>query len=277
MNGDEVQFHRVRSFDVELHVETRGSGAPVVALGGIASSATSTIEFADAVVAAGYRLITYDRRGTYRSTDSAAPAADATEAAERQADDLIAILDGLAIERAALLASCAGSGIALETLCRNPDRITAVVVHEPLTVSVLPNPQQEVQALMRYHDVTTEGGGEAGMRAFLADFGLPAPDDFAKSAEREASRGGALQETVEAILYQPRIEDLRRHRQRIAVAVGHVGEVKQHVFARAAMSLADQLHLEVIRVPGHHSAYFFEAAPFAEAALAALATVGENA
>lgn len=268
-----VDYHRVRC-DVELHVETRGSGKPVIAMGGTASSAVSTIEFADAVVEAGYRLITYDRRGTYRSTDPADEPSDATAAAERQADDVVAILDHLGLPRTSVLATCAGSAVALELLCRHPDRVDGTVVHEPLTVAVLPDPEAEVRALMRYHDLTTDGGGAEGMRAFLTDFDLPFPDDFARAAEREAARGGVLREMIHSILYQPRIADLRRHTDHLAIAVGRVGEERGQVFARTALALANHVGLDVVSVPGHHSAYFFDARPFAASVLSALDAVG---
>ncbi|MCT9820194.1 alpha/beta hydrolase [Microbacterium sp. W1N] len=79
-----------------IAVHTRGSGAPVVVVGGALSTAADAAAIADSLAAAGFTALTYDRRARADSGDT--PPYDP----DREVDDL-----------AAVLASAAGPAVVL--------------------------------------------------------------------------------------------------------------------------------------------------------------------
>jgi aminoacrylate hydrolase len=77
-----------------------------------------------AALAAGHRVILYDHRGTGRS-DRVLPA---NPTVEDMADDLLALMDGLAIRSAHLVGHAAGGLIGLMLAVRAPERLESLVV-----------------------------------------------------------------------------------------------------------------------------------------------------
>src|SRR5689334_12964325 len=59
------------STDIELHYEDQGEGQPVVLIHGYPLDGTSWEKQTAALLAAGYRVITYDRRGFGQSSKAA--------------------------------------------------------------------------------------------------------------------------------------------------------------------------------------------------------------
>ncbi|HEX8571873.1 MAG TPA: pyrimidine utilization protein D [Allosphingosinicella sp.] len=77
-----------------------------------------------AALAAGHRVILYDHRGTGRS-DRALPSGLQVE---DMADDVLALMDGLGLERAHFVGHAAGGLIGLVLALRSPERIASLVV-----------------------------------------------------------------------------------------------------------------------------------------------------
>jgi aminoacrylate hydrolase len=107
-----------------LHFEKHGppDGPPVIlsaGLGGAGGYWRPNL----AALAAGHRIILYDHRGTGRS-DRALP--DGLQV-EDMADDVIALMDGLGLERAHFIGHAAGGLIGLMLAWRSPDRIASLV------------------------------------------------------------------------------------------------------------------------------------------------------
>ena len=104
-----------------LHVIVDGAAdAPVVVLlhAGIADS-RAWAAMTPRLVAAGYRVVRYDRRGFGRTVT------EDVEFSNRA--DLIAVLDALGVGQAALVGNSQGGQIAFDTAIEYPDRIAAVV------------------------------------------------------------------------------------------------------------------------------------------------------
>jgi pimeloyl-ACP methyl ester carboxylesterase len=76
-----------------------------------------------AVTAAGYRFIAYDRRGQGKSVADASGSQPGVAA-----DDLAALLDYLRIERAHLVGTAAGGGVAIDFALSFPRRVHALVI-----------------------------------------------------------------------------------------------------------------------------------------------------
>lgn len=75
-------------------------------------------------LSARYRVVTYDQRGTGRS-DRILPEA---ESVDRMAGDVLALMDGLGIERAHFLGHAAGAAIGLALALRSPRRLGGLIL-----------------------------------------------------------------------------------------------------------------------------------------------------
>jgi len=108
-----------------LHYETHGpaDGEPLILSAGLSGSGTYWAPNVPAL-AARYRVISYDHRGTGRSERDGPPPASV----EAMADDMIALMDGLGIARAHVLGHAAGGVMGLSLALHAPERLTALVV-----------------------------------------------------------------------------------------------------------------------------------------------------
>lgn len=120
----EITAHKGLFNDVELHVEdTGGSGRPVVLIHGWPLSAESWSEQIPALVAAGHRIVSYDRRGFGRS-DKPRSGYDYNTFA----DDLAAVLETLDLHDATLVGFSMGGGeVARYVAKHGTERIRSVV------------------------------------------------------------------------------------------------------------------------------------------------------
>jgi 3-oxoadipate enol-lactonase len=107
---------------VELHVEERGSGPPLVLIAGIPAVASDWAPLAERL-ASRRRVIAYDNRGSGRS--SVTPGAYSTRGL---AADAVALLDALGVERADVLGMSMGGMIAQEVALRRPERVRRLVL-----------------------------------------------------------------------------------------------------------------------------------------------------
>ncbi|MEH3055319.1 MAG: alpha/beta hydrolase [Patulibacter minatonensis] len=154
--------------DVELYYEDHGErgGKPVVLIHGWPLSGRSWEAQVPALVEAGYRTITYDRRG-FGSSSQPWGGYDY----DRFADDLAALLDHLGLEEATLVGFSMGGGEVVRYIAKHGTRR----VHRAVLAAAVPP--------YLYKDEGNPGGGlddatieqfETGVRtdrpAFLADF-----------------------------------------------------------------------------------------------------------
>ena len=102
-----------------LLADDAGSGPPVVLLHAGVADMTSWDPLVPLLVAAGYRVVRYDGRGFGGSVS------DVVTYSNRA--DLVAVLDALGIDRAALVGNSRGGHIAFDTAIEFPQRIVAVV------------------------------------------------------------------------------------------------------------------------------------------------------
>ena len=108
---------------VDLYFEdTGGPGTPVVFLHALTGTADSWVYQVPAFTAAGYRCITYDRRGWGRSK-----ATDPELHPETASDDLHALLESLSLAPVHLVSTAAGGLIALDYALAHPERVRSLV------------------------------------------------------------------------------------------------------------------------------------------------------
>ncbi|WP_299039355.1 alpha/beta fold hydrolase [uncultured Pseudokineococcus sp.] len=120
----EVTAHSGLFKDTNLHVEdTGGTGRPVVLIHGWPLSGEAWSEQVPALRAAGYRVVTYDRRGFGRS-DKTRKGYDY----DTLADDLAALLDQLELTDVTLVGFSMGGGEVARYVARHgQDRLRSVV------------------------------------------------------------------------------------------------------------------------------------------------------
>jgi 3-oxoadipate enol-lactonase len=113
------------SGSVTLRGEMLGEGPPVVLLHGLSATRRNVVQGSRALVKRGYRLISYDARG--HGASDAAPRYEYDDLV----GDLVAVLDELDLERAALVGSSMGAATAMAYTLEHPDRVPALVQITP--------------------------------------------------------------------------------------------------------------------------------------------------
>ncbi len=103
--------------------DTGGSGIPVVLLHAATGSSRVWEYQIPALTAAGYRVIAFDRRGWGRTEIDPAGPQPGTGA-----DDLLALLDSLHIDRVHLVGTAAGGFVAFDFALSFPERLRSLVV-----------------------------------------------------------------------------------------------------------------------------------------------------
>src|SRR5918997_6608419 len=108
--------------DVEIHYEERGEGAPLLLVAGIPPLASDWAPLAERL-AAKRRVIAYDNRGSGGSTVTPGPYTTA-----QLAEDAVALLDHLGIERSDVFGMSLGGMICQELALRHPERVACLVL-----------------------------------------------------------------------------------------------------------------------------------------------------
>ena len=103
--------------------DTGGSGVPVVFVHAATGSSRVWEYQLPAFTAAGYRVVVYDRRGFGRSAIDPAGAQPGTGA-----DDLLALVSHLGVDRFHLVGTAAGGGIAVDFALSFPQRLRSLVM-----------------------------------------------------------------------------------------------------------------------------------------------------
>jgi pimeloyl-ACP methyl ester carboxylesterase len=101
-----------------LPVRDEGSGPPIVLLHAWVANQRAWDAVVPRLLSAGYRVIRYDMRGFGDSTTEDVPFSHRA--------DLIAVMDGAGIGRAALVGNSGGGSTAFDTAIESPERVVAV-------------------------------------------------------------------------------------------------------------------------------------------------------
>jgi pimeloyl-ACP methyl ester carboxylesterase len=103
--------------------DTGGTGTPVLFLHAASGTCESWVYQLPAFTAAGYRCITYDRRGWGRSQPT-----PTGEQPGHASDDLHGLAEHLHLQRFHLVATAAGGIVGLDYALEHPDRLVSLVV-----------------------------------------------------------------------------------------------------------------------------------------------------
>lgn len=142
---------------MELHLEVAGDGPPIVLLHGLTASHRYVVMGSRKLERTGHRVVAYDARG-----HGASPAApDGRYDYDALADDLEAVLDGQAIDRAVLAGASMGAHTAIRFALRRPERVAGLVI---VTPAYVPGNEDDPAALERWDRLAAgmESGGADG-------------------------------------------------------------------------------------------------------------------
>jgi pimeloyl-ACP methyl ester carboxylesterase len=254
-----------------LHYEIRGTGPALLLIPGGGGEATAYTAMADAL-AARHTVISYDRRGFGRSALDAPPD-DATRLAV-DVDDAARLLDALAGGRGCVFGNSSGAIVGLELLARHPDRVEALVAHEPPLMCVLPDGDRYLRLLGQVHETWRRDGVEPAMRRFAAGLAVALPQRPPPGAElpphvrellarvRRNTEFWLEHEMRQYPAASPDLAALQAASARLVLANG--SDSRGSVPYRPALALADRLGLAVAEFPGDHVGFLAHPAAFAE-------------
>ncbi len=164
-----VTVGRENSADIEIHYEDHGAGQPVVLIHGYPLSGRAWDRQVPVLLAAGHRVITYDRRGFGQSSQPAAGYDYDTFAA-----DLAALLDHLDLWDAVLVGHSMGTGEVTRFLATyGSARVAKGVLVAPIAPFLLQttdNPDGVPQGVFDGFVQAAQADMPAWMKGFLDNF-----------------------------------------------------------------------------------------------------------
>ena len=164
-----VTVGRENSADIEIHYEDHGTGQPVVMIHGYPLSGRGWDKQVPALLDAGYRVITYDRRGFGQSSQPATGYDYDTFAA-----DLNTLLEHLDLREAVLVGHSMGTGEVTRYLGRyGSARVAKGVLVSPIPPYLLQagdNPDGVSQSLFDGFAQAAKADTPAWMKGFLDNF-----------------------------------------------------------------------------------------------------------
>ena len=252
-----------------LHHEVIGAGPVLLLIPGGPADAHAFDGFRE-VLAERYTVITYDPRGLSRSALDGPPG---PVTPERFAEDALALVHAVGDGPAYVLGSSGGALIGLDLLARHPDRVRALVAHEPPASGVLADADAVSDKVLATY--ASSGVGPA-MGVFLAETGL------AESAERmpqpPPEAMAAMMANLEFFLGSM-MRPMREHRvdvdalRTLPFVIG-VGEESEGQLAhRTSVALAERLAVKPVAFPGDHGGFTTRPEEFTRRLVEAFASV----
>lgn len=152
--------HEIERDGTALSVSDDGEGQAVVLLHGLTATRRYVVMGSKSLERSGHRVVAYDARGHGRS----APARDpGGYGYEDMAADLLAVLDGLGIDRATLAGASMGAHTIAAFALRHPDRVAAACL---VTPAFLPGRDPG----LAQWDALADGLRDGGVDGFVAAY-----------------------------------------------------------------------------------------------------------
>ncbi|MFC4588786.1 alpha/beta fold hydrolase [Sphaerisporangium corydalis] len=250
-----------------IHYEVRGAGPVLLLVNGGEGDAAMYGQLA-ALLADRYTVVTYDLRGNSRSRLTVPPY---EQHIAEHADDAHRLLGSIGDEPAYVFGSSYGGMIGMDLLARHPERVRALVAHEPFVIEMLPDAARWHAVFQEVYEIHRRDGAGAATRRFVTEIGVAAPPEPspglpAPVLELLARVAANLETCYEYELrsftrFVPDLPALRGGR--VVVAGG--ADSREALPHRAATALAERLGTPVVEFPGDHAGFVMRPAEFAEA------------
>jgi pimeloyl-ACP methyl ester carboxylesterase len=234
----------------ELFHDVRGAGPPLLLIMGATGDGGHFDRLAE-LLADGYTVVRYDRRGNGRSSR---PPGWVTTSPEEQADDAAALLSALELTPAAVFGTSSGANFALALVVRHPATVRAALLHEPVMISLTDDPAAVRRAGA---SLFTEAGPPAEtLERFWRLVGGAGSWDQLDSSLRERMLASARTFfEIEAGTFEDYLPDndtLAAITVPLVIMISDNGRRSSH---EAANRLAQRLGLNVMRTSGSHTPY----------------------
>jgi pimeloyl-ACP methyl ester carboxylesterase len=247
-----------------LYYETRGSG-PVLMVIGSPMDSTGFTFLADAM-ADEYTVVTYDPRGIGNSTRD-----NATEhiTPEMQAEDVHRLIETLGGGPVDYFGSSGGATVGLALIQAHPNDIRTFVGHEPPVIELLPDRDEQRQAIQDIYDTYKRAGSQAAMMQFMQHIGVMGAGDEAPAWEPTPEQMERMDETNKVFYehlirqttaFKPDLDALRAAPTRIVIGIGETS--KGQLAHRTGVAVAEALGLEPVEFPGDHGGFMSHSEPF---------------
>jgi pimeloyl-ACP methyl ester carboxylesterase len=226
---------------------------------GAAGFGTLATHFSDRTV------VTYDPRGSERSTRTDGATQNTVE---EHADDLQRLIAAIDAGPVDLFASSGGAVNALALVAEHPEQVRTLIAHEPPLIAVLPDRERALAATRDVYETYQRSGLGAGMAKFIAltshkgeipadwlDRPAPDPAAFGLPTEDDGSRDDPLlgQAMGSTPLYEPDFDALRAASTRIVLAAG--SDSADEMANRGAVGVAERLGTTPVVFPSHHGGF----------------------
>jgi pimeloyl-ACP methyl ester carboxylesterase len=253
----------------DLYHEVRGAGPVLLMIPGGNGDAATYGQVAGPL-AARYTVVTYDRHGFSRSRLDEPPTEGLRVADD--VEDAVHLIEQLGDGPAHVFGSSSGAIVALDLLARHPDRVRAVVAHEPPAIRLLPDADRQLAALDGVYDTYRRDGVDAAMRLFSDVVGMPGtqppadvelpPPVREMLARIRGNQGFWLEhELRQYTRVVPDLTALAAVAGQLVPAVGH--DSAALLPGRPSAVLAERLGLPIAEFPGGHIGYVTHPAEFA--------------
>ncbi len=169
----------------EIHYKSVGRGPAVLAIGG---AGAGVLEFRrlGRRLAKEFQVISYDRRGTLESTGRTDRPLDFGQ----ESGDIVSLLDALDVRQVIVFATCGGASAGFDFITRYPGYVRAYIVHEPITIRILPDVDEQrafFQGLCRLNE---REGPVAAYLAWTDSIGLDFEPTYGRRSLERAKRDG---------------------------------------------------------------------------------------
>ncbi len=210
-------------------------------------------------------VVTYDPRGSERSTRTDGATQNIVE---EHADDLHRLIAAIDAGPVDLFASSGGAVNALALVAEHPEQVRTLIAHEPPLVAVLPDRERALAATRDMYETYQRSGMGAAMAKFIVltshkgeiptdwlDRPAPDPAAFGLPTEDDGSRDDPLlgQAMGSTPTYAPDFDTLRAVSTRIVLAAG--SESAGELANRGAYAVAERLGTTPVIVPSHHGGF----------------------
>ncbi|MBM3347866.1 MAG: alpha/beta fold hydrolase [Betaproteobacteria bacterium] len=199
----------IRRNDCELWVEDEGEGPVVLFATGLSGTGSFWGPQVRDFLGAGYRVVRWDQRGTGRSTRW-----EGRYTIGLMAEDAIAVLDALDIDRCLLVGHSAGGAIGQEIALSSPHRLMAMIL-----AASWAGPDEHLRLVLRLRGDLLRAGGPvayarmAGILMFPPQYvrdNAIALEASAATAERDLASPAVLQARMDMVMDHDRRTELGR-------------------------------------------------------------------